>query len=339
MSKPAVSVIIPTHNSGRFVRHAIESVLEQTFDDLEVIVIDDGSTDGTGQRVAKYGSRVRYVSQSRGGPSAARNHGARLARGEWLAFLDADDFWYPHRLAQQMALIDADPELDFVTGNYHLVNEAGRILGEAFAGNPMVGDGSTNPTDDPNRGREKAVTFGRDAAADFVRHRFGILTTCLVRRELFERLGGFPERFRLAEDLHLMFRLVVHARRFGAVRVPLAAYRRREDSVSHRSDEQRHRVTIAAYTELLRRWDLPGPVATAVREQMTALEHDLAYLLARQRRRLAASLVALWALCRRPSRKSLRMLVSVNLPARETDQAPEPPGLDPVELFQFGLLL
>ncbi len=339
MSKPAVSVIIPTHNSGRFVRHAIESVLDQTFDDLEVIVIDDGSTDGTAERVGKYGSRVRYVSQARRGPAAARNRGARLALGRWLAFLDADDFWYPHRLAEQMALIEADPELDFVTGNYHLVNEAGRILGEAFTDNPMVGQSPRHPCGDPHRARDKSVSFGREAAADFVRHRFGILTTCLVRRELFEGVEGFTERFRLAEDLHLMFRLAVYARRFGAVRVPLAAYRLRDDSVSHRDDEARHRATVTAYADLLGRWDLPGTVAEAVCDEMLNVGQDLAHLLARQRRRLAASLMALWVLWRRPSREALRMLVSVNRPPRQVEQDRKLPGLDPVESFQFGLLL
>jgi GT2 family glycosyltransferase len=98
----SVSVIIPAYNAARFVGNAIESALGQTVPPLEVIVIDDGSGDGTAEVVARFPAPVRLVRQSNGGPAAARNHGARVATGEWLALLDADDRWLPHKLETQL---------------------------------------------------------------------------------------------------------------------------------------------------------------------------------------------------------------------------------------------
>ncbi len=332
MNQPAVSVIIPTYNSGQFVGHAIESVLAQSFDDVEIIVVDDGSTDGTASRVGTYGAKVRYVERPHAGPGAARNHGAGLARAEWLAFLDADDFWYPHKLADQLALVEQHPMLDYITGNFHIVDEDGCLMGESFADHSMV----ACEAGDVNR---PGVVFGPESRAQYARDRFGICTTMLVRADLFHRVGGFSQRFYQAEDIHLMLRLVGAARSFGAARRPVAAYRRRNGSTSHRQAEQRHRVTAKALRDLLRYHALPRSMAQAVREQVAETQYDLAYLLARQGRRLSAMIAAGRSFLTRPGRRGLRMLVSVNMPIRE--DPPEAPSswIDPVELFRFGVIV
>ena len=102
---PAVSVIIPCHNYGRFVTAAVESALSQTYQPVDVIVIDDGSTDDTPERLQAFGSRIRYIRQENQGVSAARNTGIRQSCGEWVAFLDADDFWHPQKLEAQFRSI------------------------------------------------------------------------------------------------------------------------------------------------------------------------------------------------------------------------------------------
>src|SRR5271156_2034659 len=102
MSRPAVSVIIPTYNYGRFVTEAVDSVLAQSYTDHEVIVVDDGSVDDTPERMQPYAERVRYLRQPNQGPSAARNNGIEAARGEYVAFLDADDLWHPRKLEAQL---------------------------------------------------------------------------------------------------------------------------------------------------------------------------------------------------------------------------------------------
>src|SRR5215203_2881736 len=111
-----VSAIIPVYNSERYLAEAIESVLVQTYPSHEIIVVDDGSIDGSAQVAKRFGSAVRYVFQRQAGVGAARNHGVELAEGRFFAFLDADDLWTKDKLQLQLAAFAADPELEAVFG-------------------------------------------------------------------------------------------------------------------------------------------------------------------------------------------------------------------------------
>lgn len=113
MSTPRVSCIVPVFNGEAYLGEAIESALAQTGAALEIVVVDDGSTDATAAVARSYGDPVRYVRQANSGPAAARNRGIEEARGALLAFLDADDLWVPDRLARQAAVLDADPRLSY----------------------------------------------------------------------------------------------------------------------------------------------------------------------------------------------------------------------------------
>lgn len=106
-----ISVIIPTYNRAYLIREAIDSVLGQTNPNLELIVVDDGSTDETAEVLARYGERVRVIRQENRGVSAARNAGIAAASGEWIAFLDSDDLWKPRKLEKQMAWLQAHPQV------------------------------------------------------------------------------------------------------------------------------------------------------------------------------------------------------------------------------------
>lgn len=110
--QPLISCIVPVFNGERYLWEALESIFAQTYRPIEVLVVDDGSTDGTGAVAASYGSRLRYLWQPNAGPAAARNRGLEAARGEFVAFLDADDLWHPEKLARQMARFAARPGLD-----------------------------------------------------------------------------------------------------------------------------------------------------------------------------------------------------------------------------------
>jgi glycosyltransferase involved in cell wall biosynthesis len=117
MSPPLVTVIIGAYNAERYLGEAIESVLAQTYPDVELIVVDDGSTDRTGEIAESYGDRVRCIRQANGGMAASRNRAIPEARGDYLAFLDADDRFPPDKLASQLAVFEAGPELDVVYGH------------------------------------------------------------------------------------------------------------------------------------------------------------------------------------------------------------------------------
>lgn len=113
MTLPLISCIVPVFNSERYLREALDSIFAQTHPRFEVIVVDDGSTDGTATVVSSYGSEIRYVRQGNAGPAAARNLGLNIGRGDYVAFLDADDLWHSEKLERQLTRFLARAELDY----------------------------------------------------------------------------------------------------------------------------------------------------------------------------------------------------------------------------------
>jgi glycosyltransferase involved in cell wall biosynthesis len=166
-----VSVIMPAYNSAAFIPDAAESIRRQAYPRLELIIVDDGSTDGTAE-VAKAlpNLSVQYVYQPNGGPARARNHGLRLARGDVIALLDADDLWPPDRLRCQLRYLERDPLTEVVLGRF-----------QCFRTVPRPGGGSDIQTTSP------AVVNLLVGAA-------------LYRRRVFDRIGGFDEAIRYCED-------------------------------------------------------------------------------------------------------------------------------------------
>src|SRR5689334_8831893 len=127
---PTVSVIIPAFNQARFLAVAIDSVLQQTYRDVEIVVVDDGSTDETRDVAARFGDRVNYVHQDNTGLPGARNRGIRESSGEFLCFLDSDDFLHPEKIQRQVELLKEDPKLAFVYCDIITTDEAGQPLAE-----------------------------------------------------------------------------------------------------------------------------------------------------------------------------------------------------------------
>ncbi len=196
-----VSVIIPAYNAGQFVRQAVASALQQTFPSLEVLVIDDGSAQPVDWVVELDPARVRYHFKSNGGPSSARNLGARLARGRLLGFLDADDLWAAHKLRSQVDALDGRPRAAFAYGAFDGIDEAG------------------TPVPRPAHFRPSG-----DIAATLFMYNCVTTSSVLVRRDLFQQQGGFDESLVWSEDYDLWMRL---AERHEAVCVPgiLGSYR------------------------------------------------------------------------------------------------------------------
>jgi glycosyltransferase involved in cell wall biosynthesis len=113
MEPALISCIVPVYNGERYLKEALDSILAQTYSQLEIIVVDDGSTDGTAKIGAEFGGRLRYLDQLNAGPAAARNRGLNAASGDFVTFLDADDLWHPEKLSRQLACFENRPELGY----------------------------------------------------------------------------------------------------------------------------------------------------------------------------------------------------------------------------------
>jgi glycosyltransferase involved in cell wall biosynthesis len=125
-----VSVIVPTYNGEAYIQEAIASILAQTYTNYEIIVIDDGSTDDTGKIVKNqlYSDRLICLTQDNQGVATARNKGLAIAKGKYIAFLDQDDFFYPHKLTEQVSLMEKKPHLGLVNSGWDIANREGKIL-------------------------------------------------------------------------------------------------------------------------------------------------------------------------------------------------------------------
>lgn len=183
-----VGVVIPVYNGERFLREALDSVFVQTFQDFEVICVDDGSTDGSLEIIRSYGSRVTVISQTNAGGCAARNAGVRRATAPYIAFLDQDDRWYPRKLEQQVRVLDAEPDVVLVLCNSDRMDAEGRMLqfGATLAERATLRDSP----------------LGRLMETDQL-----LSSAILVRLDSFERAGMYDPCLHGFEDFDLCARL------------------------------------------------------------------------------------------------------------------------------------
>lgn len=181
MSAPAISVVIVTYNHGRYIRDAVDSALAQTWTDREVVVVDDGSTDGTGDILAPYGDRIRTVRQDNRGAFAARNTGRAQARGALIAFLDADDVWEPEALSRLASALASDPSIGLAACTYRPVDEAGRPAGVPY----------------------RRQHPGRPVTIESLLLTDADVPGCLYRREALDAAGPFSEVNRFCGDYEL----------------------------------------------------------------------------------------------------------------------------------------
>jgi glycosyltransferase involved in cell wall biosynthesis len=186
MAEPLVSVVIPAYESEQFIAEAIESVLAQSHAAVELIVVDDGSKDGTAEIAAAY-EDVQLLRQENSGPATARNRGFEATRGELIAFHDADDAMTPEKLEIQVRHLLAHEAVGIVVGEQEVRLEPGAEL-------PFWAEGSRAPMKMPLR------------PAEFADEPLIHPMTMLMRREVFDSVGGFDEAMRPAEDLDWIFR-------------------------------------------------------------------------------------------------------------------------------------
>lgn len=183
---PRVSVVIPAYNSAAKVKQAIESVLAQTYNDFEIVVIDDGSTDNTESIVRAFGDRVLYFRQENQGAGAARNSGIWKSRGEYIAFLDSDDLWSAEKLSVQVPLLENDPELGLVYSDWAVVSENGGVDPSFLARVPSA----------------SGYVFDQ-----LVQWGFILTSGVVVRRKCLEDVGDFDNSLSIAQDYDLWLRI------------------------------------------------------------------------------------------------------------------------------------
>lgn len=197
--RPYISVIIPTYNAASFLGEAIQSIQQQHYANLEIIIIDDGSTDNTTEVVGSFGDRVRYLYQENSGPSQARNTGLKVAQGEIIAFLDADDLWSEKKLEVQLNCFSENPALEVVVGRvqYLLIQGNQRIFKEFSQ--PSLG-----------------VNLGAG----------------LYKRSVFDKLGYFDASMQQSEDVDLFMRIRENQIAMAAIEAVTLYYRIHDNNMT-----------------------------------------------------------------------------------------------------------
>lgn len=267
----SISVIIPSYNRAERLSHAVDSVLAQTLPPMEILVVDDGSTDGTAEKFRNLPEPVRLISKTNGGVSSARNVGIAHARGEWIAFLDSDDAWHPGKLEKQVTALTAEHSDICFCG---ISTEDGERYDGMEALDPSLCPGAVR-------------TYGQ--AVEFMTRsdHHPMVQTLLIRKPILLQCGAFDESLWVAEDTALFYQLVA-TQRVTFINESLATIARRDqrDGLSNTSQPDRvHRRIDCSIQVQLRGMALLGASNLDTLEKMIALgvfRRRLAYFLSRK---------------------------------------------------------
>lgn len=311
---PRFSVIIPNYNNASTLGRAIDSILVQTYAAHEIIVIDDGSKDDTRQVCEAYGERVIYVYQDNAGVSAARNHGARVATGDWLAFLDADDTYFPLRLKVHADWIVRDPSIDFLLGDQEFRKPDDEFMhlsiDHCSAGRKLI---AKYPG-------KVELPMDSDDFEEFIADGFGEIRSLSLPAATFRALGGFTLGMKIGEDLHLVVRLCARSSKAGAVNLPLAVYYIFPNSALRTNVLKAQIGFVESITSLCEQMaDAPPGILRGCREKLRRARLDLSYSYLREGRKGDALRNVLPLLTQRPGLGALRDVLSIarGLPASE----------------------
>lgn len=268
MHKPLVSVIIPTYNRVCIIGETIENILQQTYRHIEIIVVDDGSTDNTPAVLSSYGNKIRWITQKNAGPSAARNAGIAIANGEIIAFQDSDDLWEKTKIERQVNLMERAGDTVVCCLCNCVVEQSGEEVTLSFDRaplHPVTAEGVwLNVTEILST---RCVLFNQGAA---------------VRRDVLERIGGFDESFRILEDAELALRLSLEGP-WAFIREPLAI---RQTKVENSLSQETTPLVVAQNMSRL----LEGVLhIVESRRQYISLRPRIVRELARSRRYLRAA--------------------------------------------------
>lgn len=291
MANPLISVIVAAYNADHFLPETLATLLDQTVDEVEILVVDDGSTDSTADICKAMAPRVTYFYQENsGGCASPRNHGIRHAKGDYITFFDADDLMAPEKLQRQLQVMQAHPEVGMVVSDYRNFDETGRTQPSHFSSCPLLSDRlAANNADAP------LILQPDECTSLLLEENFCIASSAMYRADLVRHIGGFDESLTSCEDYHFYFRI---ARLAPTAVIPYEGFQRRLHSASmsannrrmlqnyiasrskllhtesNPSNQQRLRERIAGYRLSLARLEIEaGHRATAFKQLLSMLPH------------------------------------------------------------------
>ncbi len=293
---PLVSVVIPAYNAEKFIVQALDSLVAQTYPAVEVIVVDDGSRDATSDVVARAHPSVRCIRQPNGGASSARNRGVQEARGELVAFLDADDAWHPDKLRAQVALMRRHPDV--------LLSRTGlsEVPLTTLAPFPDVADGLPE--------HRLIASLGPSLLSPYF-----ATSTVMVRRQAFLDVGAFDTALKVAEDVDLYLRILARCPKVLFL-TPPAVFKRPVEGSLGDDDEEGYVQLLGVYERFLRAHpQVRREVGQrTVQAAVANLWARYAGSLRRAGKRGPAIGAAWRSLCTQPNALALRVLVRGLLP-------------------------
>ncbi len=243
---PKVSVVIPAYNCAAFLPETLDSVFAQTYSDLEVIVVDDGSTDDTQAVIAPYSLRIVCVLQQNKGLPAARNAGIRVAQGEFIALLDADDSWGADKIEKQLPRF-SDTEVGIVYSDFSVRYADGRFQSSYLINRPLASEGHV--------------------LENYIQSRFLFPSTMIFRRECFEEFGNFDEEMLACEDIELFARICSRWK-VSLVNEPLVIRYEGSHNITSNNSKINQYTILALQKILLKEPDLPNSTRKIIDEEL-----------------------------------------------------------------------
>ena len=235
MKEPVlISVIIPTYNKSQYLKEAIESVLNQTYKNIEIIIVDDGSTDNT-EKIARsfQGTRIIYFFQKNKGPAGARDSGIKKAQGEYVAFLDSDDLWLPEKLERQIEFMERNSEIGLLGTGCYEVDSGGKMIGK-----------KNFPTE--NNILQKIL----------IKYNPFIQSSVTIKKEILDKVEGYDENFSESEDYDLWLRIAKYCQ-IANLPEPLVMKRYYPENLSPTKDKKQLFFVLEAKKKAILRGQYP----------------------------------------------------------------------------------
>ena len=224
--RPSIAAVIPTYNCAKYLEEAVSSVRAQTVPVQQIIIVDDGSMDGTDNVVSRLGADICYLKQQNAGPSAARNAGVQAANAEWVGFLDADDVWFPEKSARQLKLLEKCADLALIATDREEIDGDGAVIVRSLFERHGLLPYFQQLAGDPIPG----------ALARLVKKNFIPTSSVMVKRQVVDELGGFNTDIRFSEDLELWGRIAAY-HPIACLPDVLTQYRRHGDNAVTKTEK------------------------------------------------------------------------------------------------------